>query len=80
MMRKKKSSETTKRKRRVQEIMQGKIGAIILAVVLVLALVCGVICLEKVPAGYVGVVYNMNGALTERFSHRDGTSCRRPRR
>lgn len=43
--------------------MQGKIGAIILAVVLVLALVCGVICLEKVPAGYVGVVYNMNGGV-----------------
>lgn len=43
--------------------MKGKIGAILLAVVLVFGLVCGITCLEKVPAGYVGVVYNMNGGV-----------------
>jgi regulator of protease activity HflC (stomatin/prohibitin superfamily) len=43
--------------------MKGKIGAIIIAVVLLLALICCVSCLEKVPAGYVGVVYNMNGGV-----------------
>lgn len=43
--------------------MKGKIGAILLAVVLVLGLICGITCLEKVPAGYVGVVYNMNGGV-----------------
>lgn len=43
--------------------MKGKIGAIILAIVLVLGLVGAVVCLEKVPAGYVGVVYNMNGGV-----------------
>lgn len=43
--------------------MKGKIGAVILAIVLVLCLICGIICLEKVPAGYVGVVYNMNGGV-----------------
>lgn len=43
--------------------MSGKIGAIILAIVLVLALVCGITCMERVPAGYVGVVYNMNGGV-----------------
>lgn len=43
--------------------MKGKIGAIIIAIVLVLGLICGIACLEKVPAGYVGVVYNMNGGV-----------------
>ena len=43
--------------------MYGKIGAIILAFILLAALFCGVICTEKVPAGYVGVVYNMNGGV-----------------
>ncbi len=43
--------------------MKGKIGAILLAVVLVFGLICGITCLEKVPAGYVGVVYNMNGGV-----------------
>jgi len=42
---------------------KGKLGAIILAVVLVLGLFCTVRCLKKVPAGYVGVVYNMNGGV-----------------
>lgn len=43
--------------------MKGKIGANLLAVVLVFGLICGITCLEKVPAGYVGVVYNMNGGV-----------------
>lgn len=43
--------------------MKGKIGTILLAVVLVFGLICGITCLEKVPAGYVGVVYNMNGGV-----------------
>lgn len=42
---------------------RGTIGGILIAVVLVLALLCAVICLEKVPAGFVGVVYNMNGGV-----------------
>jgi len=43
--------------------MKGKIGAILLGVALLVGLLCAVICLEKVPAGYVGVVYNMNGGV-----------------
>lgn len=43
--------------------MSGKIGAVILALILIIALFCSVMCLEKVPAGYVGVVYNMNGGV-----------------
>lgn len=43
--------------------MKGKIGAAILAVVLVFCAIGCVICLERVPAGYVGVVYNMDGGV-----------------
>ena len=43
--------------------MKGKIGAIILAILLILGIICCVVCLEKIPAGYVGVVYNMNGGV-----------------
>lgn len=43
--------------------MKGKIGAILLAVVLIVGLICCITCIEKVPAGYVGVVYNMNGGV-----------------
>ena len=42
---------------------KGTLGAIILAVIIFGALICGIMCLEKVPAGYVGVVYNMNGGV-----------------
>lgn len=43
--------------------MTGKIGAIVLAIVLVVGLMGTIICMEKIPAGYVGVVYNMNGGV-----------------
>ena len=43
--------------------MAGKIGAALIALLLVIALVCVVICTTKIPAGYVGVVYNMNGGV-----------------
>ena len=43
--------------------MKGKIGAIILGIVMVFCLIACIVCLEKIPAGYVGVVYNMNGGV-----------------
>lgn len=43
--------------------MKGKIGAIFLAVVIAVGLILTLSCLEKVPAGYVGVVYNMSGGV-----------------
>lgn len=43
--------------------MKGKIGAIVLGIVLVLALIIGFACMERVPAGYVGIVYSMNGGV-----------------
>ena len=43
----------------------GKIGAVILALVLIVSLFGVAICAEKVPAGYVGVVYSMSGGVEE---------------
>lgn len=43
--------------------MKGKIGAIILGIVMAFCLIACIVCLEKIPAGYVGVVYNMNGGV-----------------
>ena len=42
---------------------KGSVGAIFFALILLVAIICGIICLEKIPAGYVGVVYNMDGGV-----------------
>ena len=49
--------------------MKGKIGAIILGIVMVFCLIACIVCLEKIPAGYVGVVYNMNGGVLTQGWH-----------
>ena len=41
----------------------GKIGAIILAIALVIGIIGAAVCAEVVPAGYVGVVYSMKGGV-----------------
>lgn len=41
----------------------GKVGAIIIGVALVVILICVIACIKMVPAGYVGVVYNMDGGV-----------------
>lgn len=43
--------------------MKGFIGGVALALVLIIAFVGCIICIERVPTGYVGVVYNMNGGV-----------------
>lgn len=45
------------------ESRKGKVGAIFLAVVLIAVAVLCFMCMERVPAGYVGVVYNMSGGV-----------------
>lgn len=42
---------------------KGFIGAIVLALVLFGGLILGLTCTERIPTGYVGVVYNMNGGV-----------------
>lgn len=41
----------------------GFIGAIVLGLILIIGAICTIACIERVPAGYVGVVYNMNGGV-----------------
>ncbi len=43
--------------------MKGKIGAIFLGFAMVVGIVLCFMCMERVPAGYVGVVYNMSGGV-----------------
>lgn len=42
---------------------KGFIGGLFLAIILIVGLFCGIVCIERVPTGYVGVVYNMNGGV-----------------
>lgn len=44
-------------------IKKGLIGAAALAVLIFGGTVLGLVCTSKIPAGYVGVVYNMNGGV-----------------
>ena len=39
---------------------KGLVGGIATGIIIVGIIVGGVICTKKVPAGYVGIVYNMN--------------------
>ena len=41
----------------------GFVGAIVLALLLIIGLICVGMCTTKVETGYVGVVYNMNGGV-----------------
>lgn len=41
----------------------GGIGAVVLVIILIVGLMLVCMCTEKIPAGYVGVVYNMNGGV-----------------
>ena len=41
----------------------GAIGAVILAFLIVFGLIIGLACTERIPTGYVGVVYNMSGGV-----------------
>lgn len=42
---------------------KGKVGAIFLAVAFAVVVIMCFACMERVPAGYVGVVYNMSGGV-----------------
>lgn len=43
--------------------MKGIVGAIVTALVIFFVIIGVAMCTEKIPAGYVGVVYNMNGGI-----------------
>lgn len=44
---------------------KGCLGAVILGLVMVFGLIGVVICIEKIPVGYEGVVYSMSGGVEE---------------
>ena len=44
---------------------KGFLGGVMLAIILIVALVLGGMCIEKIPAGYAGVVYNMSGGIED---------------
>ena len=43
----------------------GFIGSIIVGFILIIGLFCGIICIEKIPVGYSGVQYSMNGGVKD---------------
>ena len=43
---------------------KGLLGGITLGIIIFVTIVCAVICIERVPVGYQGVVYSMNGGAT----------------
>lgn len=44
---------------------KGKVGAISLAAIIVIGLICTAMCSTRVPAGYVAVKYRMNGGIAD---------------
>lgn len=54
-----------KRRKKIMETTKGLIGAIVLGVLIIIGLIIGFSCAEKVPAGYVGIVYSMNGGVSD---------------
>jgi regulator of protease activity HflC (stomatin/prohibitin superfamily) len=48
-----------------EKMKMGKIGAVILAIIILIGGIGCLVCVEKIPAGYVGVVYSMSGGVQE---------------
>lgn len=44
---------------------KGLIGGVILAFAMIFGIISCIICLERIPVGYVGVVYSMNGGVQD---------------
>lgn len=42
---------------------KGFVGGIVIAIVLIICLIGGLICVERIPVGFEGVVYSMNGGV-----------------
>lgn len=45
--------------------MNKTVGAVISAIVIIFCIVIALFCTVRIPAGYVGVIYNMNGGVAE---------------
>lgn len=47
---------------------KGKLGAIILGIIMFVGLITTMVCTERIPAGYEGVVYSMSGVKNDTLS------------
>lgn len=47
----------------------GKVGGIAIGVVLVVAIIGSMLFTTKIPAGYAGIIYNMNGGIEKEVRH-----------
>lgn len=45
--------------------MKGKVGATVLGILIFGGIIFTLLCMKRIPAGYAGVVYNMNGGVAE---------------
>lgn len=43
----------------------GKVGAVVVGIILLFTLIMVIKCIEKIPVGYEGVVYSMNGGVKD---------------
>lgn len=43
---------------------KGLLGGITLGAIIIVTIICMIICIERVPVGYEGVVYSMNGGVS----------------
>lgn len=43
----------------------GFVGSVVVAVILIVAVICCLFCIEKIPVGYAGVQYSMNGGVKD---------------
>ena len=47
----------------------GRVGGVVIGIILVLAIIGLILFTTKIPAGYAGIVYNMNGGIEENVRH-----------
>lgn len=43
---------------------KGLLGGVTFGIIMFFTIICMVICIERVPVGYEGVVYSMNGGVS----------------
>ena len=47
----------------------GRVGGVVIGIILILAIIGLILFTTKIPAGYAGIVYNMNGGIEENVRH-----------
>lgn len=55
------ANKTKKKRRQSNMESKGFIGAVVLGIAMVFGVIAALLCVERVPVGYEGVVYTMNG-------------------